>query len=59
MKKLHDCTMHLFSRAVSWYIGCNIPGKVSKLLCFMGGILMYKHEINLVATQEYAEFVVS
>ena len=58
MKKVHDCTMHLFSKAASG-IEYNIPGKVIKPLCFMGSILMYKHEIDLVATQGYAGFMVS
>ena len=47
----------LFSKAQSWYMGANIPGKPSELLAYPGGLPDYLAKIKEVADNNYTGFV--
>lgn len=47
----------LINKVRSWYTGGNIPGKKVEALNYVAGIPSYLKEINLEASQNYANFV--
>jgi cyclohexanone monooxygenase len=49
----------LYPRASSWYNGANIPGKVQKLLIYLGSFGVYRMKTNEVAGNAYEGFVMS
>lgn len=51
--------MTLFTRADSWYMGANIPGKKRELLNYPGGIPLYAEQCRNCAAEDYNGFVIS
>ena len=47
----------LYPQADSWYLGANIPGKPRVFMPYVGGNALYQTEIDKVAGQGYAGFV--
>jgi cyclohexanone monooxygenase len=50
------CEQALFSRAKSWYMGANIPGKKVQMLMWPGGLPSYLAEVNGSAANGYPDF---
>jgi cation diffusion facilitator CzcD-associated flavoprotein CzcO len=46
----------LMSRANSWYMGANIPGKPRVFMAYLGGVGVYRWECDEVAAQGYKGF---
>jgi len=46
----------LMSRANSWYMGANIPGKPRVFMAYLGGVGVYRQECDQVAAQGYKGF---
>ena len=46
----------LFSRANSWYMGANVPGKPRVLLPYVGGVDVYRKACDEVAARDYLGF---
>jgi cation diffusion facilitator CzcD-associated flavoprotein CzcO len=46
----------LMSRANSWYMGANIPGKPRVFMAYLGGVGTYRQECDEVAAQGYKGF---
>jgi cyclohexanone monooxygenase len=44
------------SRANSWYMGANIPGKPRVFMAYLGGVGVYRQECDKVAAQGYQGF---
>src|SRR5262249_50617990 len=49
----------LYPRALSWYMGANIPGKPRTFLPYVGGVGLYRQKCDEVATKDYEGFHVS
>jgi hypothetical protein len=49
----------LMSRANSWYMGANIPGKPRVFMAYLGGVGVYRQECDEVAAQGYKGFALS
>jgi cyclohexanone monooxygenase len=47
----------LFSKANSWYIGANIPGKPRVLMPYVGGVGVYHQTCQKIADEGYRGFV--
>jgi cyclohexanone monooxygenase len=47
----------LFSKANSWYIGANIPGKPRVLMPYVGGVGVYHQTCQMVADEGYRGFL--
>jgi cyclohexanone monooxygenase len=46
----------LFTRADSWYLGANVPGKPRVFMPYVGGIGQYRRKCNEVAAKGYEGF---
>lgn len=55
--ELADLT--LFSKAASWYLGANIPGKKRVFMPYVGGVQGYRERCDAVAADGYAGFCLS
>lgn len=55
--ELADLT--LFSKAASWYLGANIPGKKRVFMPYVGGVQGYRERCSAVAAAGYSGFCVS
>lgn len=49
----------LFSRASSWYLGANIPGKSRVFMPYVGGVGNYRQHCDAVAANDYEGFAIS
>jgi cation diffusion facilitator CzcD-associated flavoprotein CzcO len=49
----------LFSKANSWYLGANIPGKTRVFMPYVGGVAMYRQRCDAVAADGYEGFAIS
>lgn len=49
-------THTLFSKADSWYVGANVPGKPRTILAYTGGIARYKEVVSEVRAKGFADF---
>jgi cation diffusion facilitator CzcD-associated flavoprotein CzcO len=49
----------LFSKANSWYLGANIPGKTRVFMPYVGGVAMYRQRCDAVADDGYEGFAIS
>ncbi|HEX5366883.1 MAG TPA: NAD(P)/FAD-dependent oxidoreductase [Acidimicrobiales bacterium] len=49
----------LFTKADSWYIGANIPGKKRVFMPYVGGLLNYRQRCDEVAAHDYEGFRLS
>jgi cyclohexanone monooxygenase len=49
----------LFSKASSWYLGANIPGKKRVFLPYVGGVASYRQRCDEVAANRYEGFAIS
>jgi len=49
----------LFSKADSWYVGTNVPGKKRAILVYLGGLPAYIEACQKVAADNYAGFAVT
>lgn len=49
----------LFSKADSWYVGTNVPGKKRAILTYLGGLPAYIETCNKVAGDNYVGFAVT
>jgi cation diffusion facilitator CzcD-associated flavoprotein CzcO len=49
----------LFTRANSWYMGANIPGKKRVFMPYVGGFAPYETRCNEIAAKGYEGFVLS
>jgi cyclohexanone monooxygenase len=49
----------LFSKANSWYMGANIPGKPRMFLPYVGGMWNYRRKCDEVAHNGYPGFVLA
>ncbi|MBX5440993.1 MAG: NAD(P)/FAD-dependent oxidoreductase [Solirubrobacteraceae bacterium] len=49
----------LFTRANSWWMGANIPGKPRVFLAYLGGVTPYKERCDEVAANGYEGFVLT
>jgi cyclohexanone monooxygenase len=49
----------LFTRADSWYLGANVPGKRREILSFIGGLPAYMQKCNECADNGYEGFAIS
>ncbi|HEX8107975.1 MAG TPA: NAD(P)-binding domain-containing protein, partial [Kofleriaceae bacterium] len=57
MTHVNDCgQITLFSKADSWYVGANVPGKPRVLLPYAGGVDMYRKACDEVAARDYLGF---
>jgi acetyl esterase/lipase len=57
-RHVQDCAdITLFSRAASWYMGANVPGKPRVFLPYVGGLDAYQEACEEVVAQEYLGFV--
>jgi cation diffusion facilitator CzcD-associated flavoprotein CzcO/acetyl esterase/lipase len=48
--------MTLFSKAQSWYMGSNVPGKPRVCLPYVGGVAAYRRVCNDIAADDYLGF---
>lgn len=55
--ELADLT--LFSKAASWYLGANIPGKKRVFMPYVGGVQGYRERCSAVAAAGYSGFCLS
>jgi hypothetical protein len=46
----------LYSRAASWYMGANVPGKPRIFMPYIGGVDVYTDKCNAVAAHGYEGF---
>ncbi len=54
----NDCAdLTLASRANSWYMGANVPGKPRVFLPYIGGVDRYRRACDEVASRDYLGFV--
>jgi cyclohexanone monooxygenase len=51
-----DANRTLYTKAHSWYMGSNIPGKPRLFLPFVSGVPVYRREIEAVEARGYAGF---
>jgi cation diffusion facilitator CzcD-associated flavoprotein CzcO len=49
----------LFSKASSWYLGANIPGKKRVFMPYVGGVASYRQRCDEVAANRYEGFAIS
>ncbi|MDP1821262.1 MAG: NAD(P)/FAD-dependent oxidoreductase [Acidimicrobiales bacterium] len=49
----------MFSKANSWYVGANIPGKKRVFMPYVGGVANYRHRCDAVAANAYEGFELS
>lgn len=49
----------LFSKANSWYLGANIPGKTRVFMPYVGGVAMYRQRCDAVVADGYDGFAIS
>ncbi|MBS35513.1 MAG: cyclohexanone monooxygenase [Thiotrichales bacterium] len=49
----------LYTKAASWYMGANIPGKARVFMPYVGGAATYRRTCDEVAEQGYRGFVLS
>ena len=49
----------LYPKAISWYVGANVPGKSRVFMPYVGGLDLYKEKCAEVADNNYAGFAVS
>jgi cation diffusion facilitator CzcD-associated flavoprotein CzcO len=49
----------LFTRADSWYLGANVPGKRREILSFIGGLPAYMQKCNECADNGYEGFAIT
>jgi cation diffusion facilitator CzcD-associated flavoprotein CzcO len=49
----------LFSKASSWYLGANIPGKTRVFMPYVGGVATYRQRCDAVAAHGYEGFAIS
>ena len=49
----------LFSKADSWYLGANIPGKRRVFMPYVGGVMMYRQRCDEIAAKGYEGFAIS
>jgi cyclohexanone monooxygenase len=49
----------LFSKAASWYLGANIPGKKRIFMPYVGGVSTYRERCEAVAAANYEGFELS
>lgn len=49
----------LFSKANSWYVGANIPGKTRVFMPYVGGVATYRAQCDAVAASGYQGFRIS
>lgn len=47
----------LFSRAASWYMGANIPGKPRVFMAYLGGLNTYRERCDEIAEHGYEGFI--
>jgi cyclohexanone monooxygenase len=45
------------TKAISWYMGANIPGKPRIMMPYVGGVDRYRRICNEVAAKNYEGFV--
>jgi len=55
--QLADLT--LFSKAASWYVGANIPGKTRVFMPYVGGVAGYRQRCEAVAANGYEGFTIT
>jgi cation diffusion facilitator CzcD-associated flavoprotein CzcO len=48
----------MFSRASSWYVGANIPGKTRVFMPYVGGVANYRAKCDEVVANGYEGFVI-
>ncbi|MEP0068705.1 alpha/beta hydrolase fold domain-containing protein [Pyruvatibacter sp.] len=46
----------LFPQANSWYIGANVPGKPRTFMAYIGGVDVYRHICDAIASDNYQGF---
>jgi cation diffusion facilitator CzcD-associated flavoprotein CzcO len=51
--------MTMFSKADSWYVGANIPGKTRVFMPYVGGVANYRDRCDMVASNGYEGFRIS
>ncbi|MCU4187475.1 hypothetical protein K6U06_24165 [Acidiferrimicrobium sp. IK] len=51
--------MTLFSKADSWYLGANIPGKKRVFMPYAGGVQDYRRRCDEIAGKDYEGFLIS
>jgi cation diffusion facilitator CzcD-associated flavoprotein CzcO len=49
----------LYTRANSWYLGANVPGKPRVFMPYVGGVPAYRERCEKVAANGYEDFLVS
>ena len=49
----------LYTKAASWYMGANIPGKPRVFMPYIGGVGIYRQECDAVAAKGYEGFVLT
>jgi cyclohexanone monooxygenase len=49
----------LYTKAASWYMGANIPGKPRVFMPYIGGVGLYRQECDAVAANGYEGFVLT
>jgi cyclohexanone monooxygenase len=49
----------LFTRANSWYVGANVPGKARVFMPYAGGVVPYRQKCDEVAARGYEGFALS
>jgi cyclohexanone monooxygenase len=49
----------LYTKAASWYMGANIPGKPRVFMPYIGGVGVYRQECDAVAAKGYEGFVLT
>ena len=49
----------LYTKAASWYMGANIPGKPRVFMPYIGGVGVYRQECDAVAANGYEGFVLT
>ncbi|MGQ0620040.1 MAG: flavin-containing monooxygenase [Panacagrimonas sp.] len=49
----------LFTKANSWYLGCNVPGKPRAVLPYLGGFRAYRERCEEVVARGYEGFAMS
>lgn len=51
-----SANLTLFPQANSWYIGANVPGKPRTFMAYVGGVDVYRHLCDAIATDNYQGF---
>jgi len=54
-----DGQSHAFTKADSWYMGANIPGKPRVSLMYIGGFQNYSRQCDVAAVNGYQGFLLS